>query len=158
MIENDVALTTTECLRKHGGGRRTYFFAQGMYDDLYNRETQQFRIANPIWKILNYKDKEHPENSEPELGAMRLLYPFKVEPVAIADFVPKAEDLDNNCRIYGWAVWGDINPNFPSYQMFSTPVQFIHRKYCKGSYYHDLCIDNSNENICPNVNFSFISF
>ena len=37
--------------------------------------------------------------------------------------------------------------------MFSVPVQIIDTKNCKSGYDHDLCIDNSDENLCPqNVN------
>ena len=37
--------------------------------------------------------------------------------------------------------------------MFSVPVQIIDTKNCNSGYDHDLCIDNSDENICPqNVN------
>ena len=151
LIKNDVALTTKECLVDHGGGPRSYFFAQGMYDEHSYRETQNFRIGDPIYKILSYKETNNDQKVYPELAVMILNRPFKVEPIAIADFIPEAEDPDNNCRIFGWAVWGDIKPNFPSYQMFSTPVQFIHPNHCKGSYDHDLCIDNSNEDICPYV-------
>ena len=151
LIRNDIALTTKECFREHGGEPRSYIFGQGMYDEHTYNENQNLIIGDPNWKILNYKAIDNAEKVYPELALIMLKRQFKVEPLAIADFIPKAEDPDNNCRIYGWAVWGDIKPNFPSYQMFSTPVQFIHQKHCKGSYYHDLCIDNSDENICPYV-------
>ena len=60
-------------------------------------------------------------------------------------------DPKNNCRIYGWAVWGNINKKYPAYQMFSTPVQIISQKHCKSAQNGDYCISNDNEDICPPV-------
>ena len=53
------------------------------------------------------------------------------------------------------AVWGQVEENKPTYQMYSTPVQIIDNKHCVG-YEHDLCIGNLDyfgEYICHQVSF-----
>ena len=67
------------------------------------------------------------------------------------------------CRVYGWAVWGKVKDNHPTYQMFSTPVTLKDPHYCHQSYAGeasgganirrtDLCIDNAYGKMCPKVN------
>ena len=160
LIHKGVVLVTKVCLLEQGlfGAKPLpYLITKGMFDDA-DSDQENFEIGHEQYQILPFKFNDNKWRHLPELVMLRSRQTVQAEPLQIADFVPLAEDLNNDCRIYGWANWGlswTGEPNEPTYQMFSTPVQIIDNKHCSG-FEHDLCIDNSDENICPQVSSPYL--
>ena len=150
MINSIVALTTADCVHEHGGEPRSFVLAQGMYDERVYREHNNHRLGHAHFKYVQFKVVDNAQKIYSDLVLIRLKRAMisSIPPLQIAPFVIQPENPDQECRVYGWAVWGPIQKNHPAYQMFSVPVQIIDNKHCAFSYDHDLCIAH-DETICP---------
>ena len=153
LIHKGVVLVTKRCLLEqglYGAKPKPFLITKGMFDD--NAVKENFEIGHEQFQILPFKFHDNKFKHLPELVMLRSRSSVQAEPLQIADFVPAAEDLNNECRVYGW----QTGPNWnKTYGMFSTPVQIINNKHCSG-FEHDLCIDNHDETICHQVSSPYL--
>lgn len=157
LIHKGVVLVTKRCLLEQGlfGAKpKPFLLTKGMFDN--NAVQENFEIGHEQFQILPFKFHDNRWKHLPELVMLRSRSSVQAKPLQIADFVPAAEDLNNECKVYGWETdLQQIGPNATTYGIFSTPVQIINNKHCSG-FEHDLCIDNHDETICPQVSSPYL--
>ena len=111
LIHKRVILITKSCLDEQGiFGMEPlpFLLGTGMYDDL-DQEHETLEIGPTQYQILPFSFNQKFRHL-PELVMIRAKQPVepKYTPLPIADFVPLAEDLNNDCRIFGCNPFNNI--------------------------------------------------
>ena len=154
LIHESIILTLTDCIDIFDKNSSKYHVKIGDYDSFRFEKSGVIKLAHKP-KALQIKDRKDLNSSivyNSSLVFITLNETSNInEILEIKQEKPLPEDMENNCKIYGWNVWGDINDTYPEYQMFSTSVQLIDPTACKNAHVDDYCISNTDEKICPKV-------
>ena len=94
LLNDDVALTTAQCIQEHGGDPEPIFVVPGMYDERKYRDNQNPRLANENFKYVEFKNVDNHQKIYSDLALLRLKSPMNSQvfpALQIANFIPIPE-------------------------------------------------------------------
>ena len=101
LLNDDVVLTTAQCITEHGGDPEPIFVVPGMYDERKYRDNQNPRLANENFKYVEFKNVDNHQKIYSDLALLRLKSPMnsQVFPgLQIANFIPIPEGKSSNSK------------------------------------------------------------
>ena len=101
LLNNDVVLTTAQCIQEHGGDPEPIFVVPGMYDERKYRNNQNPRLANENFKYVEFKNVDNHQKIYSDLALLRLKSPMNSQvfpALQVANFIPIPEGKSSNSK------------------------------------------------------------
>ena len=101
LLNDNVVLTTAQCIQEHGGDPEPIFVVPGMYDERKYRDNQNPRLAHETFKYVEFKNVDNHQKIYSDLALLRLksLMNSQVFPaLQVANFIPIPEGKSSNSK------------------------------------------------------------